>query len=560
MKARLTSLLLLLAVAASGNVPRVQVRVPSVSGAPAGLAAPALLLPQYTQLSAPALNAPAPQLSPSFAAPSAALLASPLAQPAAPRAALAAAAPAPSLAPAAFGRALTAPPMSAPQHGARAAIISTLREHGALAGAVAENGGASAAEANFRSAAGLGEAVAHESAVSVPADAPRWGGLGRLNPFAGKNGPVHDHKKWKPVKNDPLYDALTQRLTLDSRGSQREAEGLERMVRRMLESPTARKYAQQFIDEGITGVVKFDEVEGSKVYEFERRKIFYAPRAFTDWKDGKAIVRMNRDYLDSDEEYFFEDAPPTLAHELLGHGLWYGRMAKHNLQEGFHVHENNETNAKLVGWLASWELNRRHHDTYAYEYLQDPAAYLRNLKLRQPYYSVTYGDADLRDPLAALRGRLEQLPQLRASYSQGLANTSSWPPIVDHFVLHHGIDESRFAKLREDLAGREAALQNELATLDHIEQSVRATIEYYEGEAGRPGLEYLKSMGAFPQFAALQADVDAMTSELREKMTAEQARPSPAPLPWPEGQITWEQFQEMFHRDARENPSHWVQK
>jgi hypothetical protein len=557
MKARLTSLLLLLAVAASGNVPRVQVRVPSVTGGQAGLAAPALLLPQFSNLSAPALAAPAPQLSPAFAAaPSAALLVSPLAPVAAPRAALAAATPAPALAPSGL-LTLSAPPMSAPQQGARAAVISTLREHGALAGKVAEGGDASAAEANFRRAAGLGEtAEAHEgaSAVSVPADSPRWGALGKLNPFGGKGGPVHDHKKWKPAKNDPLYDALMRQLTLDSRGSEREAQGLERMVRRMLESPTARKYAQQFIDEGITGVVKFDEVEGSKVYEFERRKIFYAPRAFTDWKDGKAVVRMNRDYLDSDEEYFFEDAPPTLAHELLGHGLWYGRMAKHALQEGFHVHENNETNAKLVGWLASWELNRRHHDTYAYEYLQ------RNLKLRQPYYSVTYSDADLKDPLAALRARLEQLPQLRAAYAQGLANTRSWPPIVDHFIFHHAIDESRFAKLREDLAGREAALQNELATLDHIEQSVRATIEYYESEAGKPGLDYLKFMGSYQQFRTLQADVDAMTAELRQRMTSEEARPGPAPLPWPEGQITWEQFQEMFQRDARENPSHWVQK
>jgi hypothetical protein len=556
MKARLTSLLLLLAVAASGNVPRVQVRVPSVAGGQAGLAAPVLQLTPSSLPSAPALAVPAPQLSPvSFSASPAAL------QPNAPLAPVAGPAAAPALAPSVLGRVLSAPPMSAPQQGLKASVIGSLREHGALSGKVAEGGDASAAEANFRSAAGLGEAVsAHESAVSVPADAPRWGGLGRLNPFGGKTGPVHDHKKWQPAKKDPLYDALMTRLTLDSRGSEREAKGLERMVRRMLESPTARKYAQQFVDEGLTGVVQFDEVPGSKVYEFERRKIFYAPRAFTDWKDGKAVVRMNRDYLDSDEEYFFEDAPPTLAHELLGHGLWYGRMAKHDLQEGFHVHENNETNAKLVGWLASWELNRRHHDTYAYEYLQDPAAYLRNLKLRQPYYSVTYSDADLKDPLAALRARLDELPRLRAAYTQGLANTRSWPPIVDHFILHHDISESRFAKLREDLAGREAALQNELATLDQIEQSVRATIEYYEGEAGRPGLAYLKSMGQFPQFGALQADVDAMTAELRRRMTEEQARPVPAPLPWPEGQITWEQFQEMFHRDARENPSHWVQK
>lgn len=550
MKTRLTPLLLLLASLASANVPRVSVRVPSVTGINAGPAAPALLLPQFGPTASLAPNVAAPQLSPAFAAPlSPALSARGLAPLAAPPAALTAA-----------PARLTAPPMDAPQAAQGAALLSTLREHGALAGKVAEGGDAAAADSNFRAAAGLGASVAHEGEVSVPADGPLFGGLGRLLPFGGAKGPVHDHKKWKPAKNDPLYDALMKQVRMDDRGSARERAGLERTVRRMLESPTARKYAQQFVDAGIPGVIKFDEVEGSKVYEFERRRIFYAPRAFTDWKDGVAVVRLNRDYLDSDEEYFFEDAPPTLAHELLGHGLWYGRMAKDNLQDGFHVHENNETNAKLVGWLASWELNRRHHDTYAYEYLQDPKSYLRNLKLRQPYYALTYADSDLPDPLAALRGRLAQLPALRASYQQGLANVRSWPPIVDHFIGHHGVPESRFAKLKEDLVQREAALNGELATLASIEQNIQATIDYYESEGGKPGLAYLKAMGQYRQFGALQADVDAMTAQLREAMTREQARPSPPPLPWPDEQITWTEFQEMFQRDARENPTHWVQK
>lgn len=551
MKTRLSPLLLLIASLASANVPRVSVRVPAVTGANAGVAAPALLLPQFHATASLAPTVAAPQLSPALAAPlSPAMSARGLAPLAAPSASLTAA-----------PARLTAPPMDAPQAAKGAALLSTLREQGALAGKVAEGGDSAAAESNFRAAAGLGASVAHEGAVSAPAEGSLFGGLGRLLPFGGANkGPVHDHKKWKPSKNDPLYDALMKQVRMDDRGSAREREGLERTVRRMLESPTARKYAQQFVDAGIPGVIKFDEVEGSKVYEFERRRIFYAPRAFTDWKDGVAVVRLNRDYLDSDEEYFFEDAPPTLAHELLGHGLWYGRMAKDNLQEGFHVHENNETNAKLVGWLASWELNRRHHDTYAYEYLQDPVAYLRNLKLRQPYYALTYANGELADPLAALRARLAKLPGLRASYEQGLANVRSWPPIVDHFIGHHGIPESRFAKLREDLVQREAALNGELATLASIEQNVQATIDYYESETGKPGLQYLKFMGSYPQFAALQADVDAMTAELREKMTNEQPRPGPAPLPWPEDQITWAEFQEMFQRDARENPSHWVQR
>lgn len=557
MKALALPLLLALHGAAmAAGVARVEVRV-APAGGQAAVAGANLILPRFAgPADALRANSLTPQLSPSLPAhlgPAAALGLTPAA-----RTAVAAPTQLPFLVHGANAQVLTAPPAEGPV--APAGVLSALREHGALSGQVSEKGGSAEADSNFRAAAGLGKAVeTHEGAVSVPADSPSSWGLGKLNPFGGK-ADKHDFKKWKPSKSDPLYAKLMERLTLDDRGSEREKAGLDRVVRRMLESPTARKFAQQFIDEGITGVVRFEEVEGSQVFEFERRKIFYAPRAFTDWKDGKAVVRLNRDYLDSDEEYFFEDAPPTLAHELLGHGLWYGRMAKVSLQDGFHVHENNETNAKLVGWLASWELNKRHHDTYAYEYLQDPQAYLENLKMRQPYYSVTYADKDLADPVATLKSRLAKVGPLREQFEKARANIATWSPIVEHFITHHGVPAERFAKLREDLAQREAAMGGELQTLAVIEDSLRQTVDYYESETGKPGVEFLRSMGQYPQFAALQADVDAMTAELRRMMTEETARPGSPPIQWPAGQITWEEFQAMFQKDARENPSHWVQK
>ena len=472
-----------------------------------------------------------------------------------------AAKPAPTAAPitapfAAAHAVLSAPPAEAPSAGEKTALFSSLRESAGLSGHLMET--REDAEAHFARAVGLGRLIkGQDSAVDVtaaPADSPRFGDFIRRHLL--RRGPAERPGQAVAESADPLYDRLLQRVTLDDRGNPAEKAALDAVVRGMLKSPTARKFAEQLIEEGIDAVVRFSEVEGSKVYTFDGRRIFYAPRAFTDWKDGKVEVRLNRDYLDSDLEYLREDAPPTLAHELLGHGLWYGRMAKSGLQELFHIHENNETNAKLVGWLAAWELNKRFHDTFAWDYLADPARYLQGLKIRQPYYSVTYTTEQMGDPVAALKVRLTAAKDARGSYEQALTNIASWSPIIDHFVTHHGVPAARFTRLREDIEQRRNAYNSELANLTAIENAVSATIDYYQGP-GASALPILASAGTYPQLSRLQAEVDQMTTELRAAVSAQPARaPLPA-IPWPQDQIDWDELKAMFQKDSRENPSHW---
>lgn len=529
MRKLLLAVLLACASAASANVARLKpVTAPVNTPAFAPLASFAVM----PGLSVSLLQAPS--LTPALNAPAAAPVAAPFASPLA---------------------ALSAPPSEAPAP----ALLGSLRESVALSERLLDGRASPAqAETHFAQAAGMGRVIggpgSPADAVLAPAESPSpFGSFVRLIKSMGstpKNGEATTYAA------DPLYDRLLQRVTLDNRGSVDEKAALEAVMRSMLKSPTARKYAEQLIEEGVDAVVRFSEVEGSKVYEFDGRKIFYAPRAFTDWKDGKVEVRLNRDYLDSDPDYFREDAPPTLAHELLGHGLWYGRMAKSGLQELFHIHENNETNAKLVGWLAAWELNKRFHDTFAWDYLADPARYLQGLKIRQPYYSVTYTTEQMADPVAALKARLAAAKDARSSYEQALANIASWAPIIDHFVAHHGVPAARFARLREDIEQRRGAYEGELANLAAIENAVTATIDYYQGP-GAAALAVLASAGSYPQLARLQDEVDQMTAELRAAVSAQPARaPLPA-LPWPQDQIDWDGLRAMFQKDSKENPSHW---
>ncbi len=393
MRRLLLSALLVFATNAGAAAPRAHVPPQPAASPVVRLAAPALLTtPSALSLGAAPL-APAPTaLSPSAAL---SLSAAPL--------------PTPLSIPAAL------PPAAADAPAAAPALIDSLRTQDALSAGVSEKGDASAAAAHFHDAAQLGRLAADRrdrTVLSAPSDGPF--GLGRLL------RPLGAHKKRAQAeKADALYARLTAPrdpadpkspapVVIDDRGNVAERAALQVMLRRMLFSPTARQYAEQFLAEGHTAKILFTEVPDSRVIEADGRRIFYAPRAFTYWQSGRAEVHINRDYLDSDPDYLREDGPATLAHELLGHGLWYNRTHKESLHIPFHMGEDNETNAKLVGWLVGWELDERFHDTFPWQYLNDPARYLEDLKYRTPYYSSTFPGGKVGDPTAMFRARLAE--------------------------------------------------------------------------------------------------------------------------------------------------------
>lgn len=96
---------------------------------------------------------------------------------------------------------------------------------------------------------------------------------------------------------------------------------------------------------------------------------------------GERDRRKEETGCGTDAEFQKQDLPPTLAHELLGHGLWYGRAIRESALQVFHHHELNEANARLVGWLVDFELDGRFEEAGAWAYLADPVAFLQHLKL-----------------------------------------------------------------------------------------------------------------------------------------------------------------------------------
>jgi hypothetical protein len=444
----------------------------------------------------------------------------------------------PAMPAALFPRALAAAKPVIHQQGQK--VIDSLREHGAKAANLADlkgEAGAGALEKNFMSAASLGDGV--------------------VTPPGGDESPL------VPAEDSrPLLARMLERVRLDDRGRPDEKKALEAAFKRMLDTPTGRRYAEEFLAEGLTARVHFDDFPDSQLYLVEGRKKFYAAQAYTDWRqEGYAEIRLNRHYVDGDPEFMHESLPSVLGHELLGHGLWYGRAAKENLYLAFHYHELNETLARLVGWAIDHELDGRFEESGAWTYLSDPANYLTNLKMRLPYYAVTFSQSEMANPVATLISRLASAENEVVRARRNLASQKTWLPVLDHFAQGHGIDPKRFELLRKELTDLESHYQSEVINAESIVREVAGLRERIAAEPDRASEIYLNQASAHPFFERLSADTARLGNALTLMANSTPPAPPRAAAPRPADQITWAELSKMYQddvaADAKRPTKHW---
>ncbi|UPT74484.1 MAG: hypothetical protein M0D55_01720 [Elusimicrobiota bacterium] len=431
----------------------------------------------------------------------------------------------PRLVPSALASQLPAPHKPAKSN--PSSVIESLREHGSESASVSKldgEAGKSALELNFLRAASLG---------------------GDGNPTSDGSAPA------EKTDATPLMARVLERIKLDDRGRPDEKKALEESFRRMLETPTGRRLAEDFLAEGITGTVHFEEFPDSQLYLINGRKKFFAAQAYTHWQaDNTVEIKLNRHFVDGDREIMEETLPWVIGHELLGHGLWYGRAAKGNLYTAFHYHENNETLARLVGWSIDRELDGKFEEAGVWNYLDDPAYYLANLKLRLPYYSVTFSQAEMADAMGTLRGRLAAATNEIDRAKRNLAAQQTWTAVIDHFASDHGIAPERFTMLRQEQSDLVAHYTAEVVNSEAVVAEITALLDRMAAEPSQDSQKYLAAAAQTPLFAQLAAE----TERLRRDLAGDSAKtPREAPReapPRPKDQISWAELSKMYHDDV----------
>ena len=360
-----------------------------------------------------------------------------------------------------------------------------------------------------------------------------------------------------------LASRLLACLRLEATGAPDRQQLLERAVRRMLDSPTARDLAEQFIADGTMAEVGFAPVGAPERRRGARRPTLGAPRALSRWNGTKAIVTLNPDYLAVDEEFRDGDLPPTLGHELLGHALWSGRAQRAGLFQAVHHHELNEVHARLVGWLIDLELDGRIQPSGARQYFDDPYSFRIDLKFLDSYYALTFSHDELAQPLETMQGRLAVALERRAALEASLARHVSWYAVMTHFVGAHGVAAERFAALRDSMHEEEAHLQDQIAVLEQVTAVLADTLARCHAEPDQRSVQYFRQSAAHELLSQLQAEVQRRDRQFRRQVDACIETPFASEegdgLPPVAGgtQVTFEELLRMCDRDRLDHPEHW---
>lgn len=305
-----------------------------------------------------------------------------------------------------------------------------------------------------------------------------------------------------------LADHVTSRLDVASR----QREIIRKAIARLMEAPTAREIAVAYLAESIPTTVKFAGPTAGAASDF----MLMQPRGYASWNDDGLVVTLNAMYLSVDESLRVADLPMTLGHELFGHGLWYARAARASVYQGCHHHELNEANARLVGWLISCELNSPVELDEAIRYLRDPAQYLAELKLKLPYYAMTFSSREMLRPLEVLEGRLRHAHSSRIALTERLAELHGRlsPPIDGD--QRSDASDSRAQGPRGSIAVEEDWIRNSLANLFAVIEELDATIGRLNAESDKQSERYLRWASEHPFFAELQREVDKRTGQLQK--------------------------------------------
>ena len=427
---------------------------------------------------------------------------------------------------------------------------SALLEHGPQAAELAagawEDSPASM-ENNFALSAALGRSGGE--AVAVPGADSSDGFFSGL--FAGKGGSAK------------LGRRLLEKLEIDDHGNPAERRLLEKVVRRLMDSPTARRYTEDLLASGGRAKVSFEEVGGYRVVEEGGRRTFNGIFGETNFDGEIPHVRLNRQYLESDADFVMAHAPKALGHELLGHVVYHAKAAVLDLVWPFRYYKDNETLSGLVEWIITAELGEKLSNGRMWQYLQSPDLYHRNLHVVAPFYAGTFDREEARDLEGTLLARRERVRREMRDGEEDARNWAHWKAIADHFALHHQASPQSLRTVRATI---EASLENrrlgaqELAAIDSYVQHLLDALGQPDWKKWAAG--FLQSMShAF--FTQVEEEVASLTRHLRDlverRQAAEPAAPAAGPAPAEDGprQITFDELGKMYRDDLARNPGHW---
>jgi hypothetical protein len=214
-----------------------------------------------------------------------------------------------------------------------------------------------------------------------------------------------------------------------------------------LESPTARRLADDYVKIGLPAKLSMMKVEGSQRAVYQGRVFLTIKSAETFVNDNSTIaIRFNDLMLGATSE-----APNSIAHELFGHALDWSRAVKDGSFPAYDYADSAELNAKLVGWTIDQELGDPADKYDIDDYFADTTTYMDRHRFDAPSHCLGLSRAEMADARAAYQARLDRLLSDRTYFKSRLPSSRNEIGWIDHFIEVHGMKPGPFANLKKRL-------------------------------------------------------------------------------------------------------------
>ena len=343
-----------------------------------------------------------------------------------------------------------------------------------------------------------------------------------------------------------LLTEFKKHVTINDRGVPAEGAALNAILTRLMDSPTARELAGQFIKEDAKAVISFEELPDTRIIEANGKKEFYNTGGHLHQNTNPIIkVDLNSAYLIVQRHWGSPEQ--TLAHELLGHALEKARAKRYGVADVNYYNLNDEANAGLVGWTVDAELGRHIANPLAWTYMADPDDYLNQVKLSASCYAPMLSSEEMKDPQAAFKERLADADELLANIPVKKKNNETWLRIIEHLITVHKMDPAAFLTRKENLVGNLKTLPDTEAELRDIRQSLEQLIAKCNGQNGAAWIASLKA-GLNSAFFRQQDQEMQKHRQLLAGLMLGKTEQSEAPPDRP-GQLTWDQLKELWEKD-----------
>lgn len=343
-------------------------------------------------------------------------------------------------------------------------------------------------------------------------------------------------------------------LTVDPKLPPKEQAYLNALLQRMQDSGEGRRILQGMVEESRLGKSRFrvsmKTYDKSIIVDWEGFENI-SGGSYGEAEPDSRTIRVSRTLLRfSSPEAAVDNAVGTLAHELTH--LWRNARVKRLLPrfaQVFDLDRNDEEVARLKGMLAAAETHRGkpNVDTQdAADLLIDPDRYYERMQLRCDVYAMTFSAAEMLDPAAAFRQRLQALRGALQERQRLLAELPRRLRQIKHLSACRGL-----APRLRDLLARTVASQKTLPELvsdtKEAMAQVKKQLEAFQTRAGKKLIAGLRAAAADPEYQSLQREQADDLARLRRHQL---------PRLEPTDQLSQADLEAWVERDKNENPSH----